>query len=96
MPAQCLYNRWSEIVKNVNALLERCEESGSIILDGFDDAIIGIEPFTFRIIYSVYRCIYIISKDNHLKYDEASEYFYHNVISSYVGEMTPIFCDDDF
>ena len=28
--------------------------------------------------------------------EEASEYFFYNVAGAYVGEKTPIWCQDDF
>ena len=28
--------------------------------------------------------------------DDAYEYFYYNISGAYVGELTPIWCDDNF
>lgn len=62
--------------------------------DGFDDAIIGIEESTYRLIYSVTKCIDILVKDQGMTEDDAIEYFWFNVAGSYVGEKTPIWCND--
>lgn len=64
-----------------------------IIADGFDDAVIGIETSSLRLIYSVSKCIEILSKD--MDEEEAVEYFEYNVSGSYIGEHTPIWCTDD-
>jgi hypothetical protein len=72
--------------------LEQQEET-SIFYDGFDDAIIGVELNTFRIIYSTTKCIKILCKD--MSEDDAREYFDFNVVGGYVGEKTPIFCNDE-
>ena len=72
--------------------LEQQEET-SIFYDGFDDAIIGVELNTFRIIYSTTKCIEILCKD--MSEDDAREYFDFNVVGGYVGEKTPIFCNDE-
>ena len=72
--------------------LEQQEET-SIFYDGFDDAIIGVELNTFRIIYSTTKCIEILCKD--MSEDDAREYFDFNVVGGYVGEKTPIFCYDE-
>lgn len=63
--------------------------------DGFDDAIIGIEESTYRLIYSVTKCIDILIKEG-MTEDDAIEYFWYNVAGSYVGEKTPIWCNDTF
>jgi hypothetical protein len=62
--------------------------------DGFDEAIIGIEVSTNRLIYSVSKCIKILSEQ--MEEEEAVEYFEYNVVGCYVGELTPIFCQDNF
>lgn len=61
--------------------------------DGFDDAIIGIEQDTMKLIYSVSKCIDILKKQ--MDESEAVEYFDFNVRGSYIGEKTPIWCIDD-
>jgi hypothetical protein len=62
--------------------------------DGFDEAIIGIDESTMRLIYSVSRWIEILMRD--MTEDDAIEYFEYNVSGSYVGVMTPIWCYDRF
>jgi len=46
-----------------------------------------------RLIYSVSKCIEILSKD--MDEEEAVEYFDFNVRGSYIGERTPIWCVDN-
>jgi hypothetical protein len=62
--------------------------------DGFDDAIIGIEESSYRLIYSVSKCINILINNQGMTEDDAIEYFWYNVAGSYVGEKTPIWCND--
>jgi hypothetical protein len=66
-----------------------------LIADGFDDAIIGIDDSSMRVIYSVDKCVNILMLGG-MDLDEAIEYFEFNVRGSYVGEKTPIWCDDNF
>ena len=61
--------------------------------DGFDDAVIGIDTGTMRLIYSVTRCVEILIVGG-MDMNDAIEYFDFNVRGSYVGEKTPIWCDD--
>ena len=62
--------------------------------DGFDSAVIGIDLNEMKLIYSVSKCIEILSND--MSIDEAVEYFEYNVAGAYVGNHTPIWCYDDF
>ena len=85
-----------EGAKRRNALLESYEEEQLKFADGFDEAIIGIhDNFTKKpiVIYSKQKCIKILM-DNGMTYEEAIEYFDFNVSGAYVGEDTPIWCDD--
>jgi len=61
---------------------------------GLDDAVIGIDENSMRLIYSVSKCIEILMKD--MDREKAVDFFEFNVCGGYVGERTPIWCDDDF
>jgi len=63
--------------------------------DGFDDAIIGVDKQSMRLIYSVEKCLEILIRDG-MTYDEALDYFHFNVSGPYIGDKTPIWCQDDF
>jgi len=77
----------------LDKIVEWFPEDELLIADGFDDAIIGIDDNSMRLIYSVNKCIEILSKD--MDEEEAVEYFDFNVRGSYVGEKTPIWCTDN-
>ena len=61
---------------------------------GFDNAIIGIDESTMRLIYSVNKCIEILMLN--MSEEDAIEYFSFNISSSYIGDNTPIWCTDNF
>jgi len=77
----------------IDKILEWFPEDEILKADGFDDAIIGIEETSMRLIYSISKCIEILSKD--MTEEEAIEYFEFNVSGAYFGEKTPIWCRDD-
>ena len=60
----------------------------AMILDGLDEAIIGVDFRELRVIYSYDKIIDILRKD--MAIDEAIEYFDFNIGCLYIGEMTPI------
>ena len=66
-----------------------------LVADGFDDAIIGVCSHSFRAVYSVSKCIAILVQEHDMEPGEAREYFDFNVSGAYVGEMTPIFVEDE-
>lgn len=82
-------------MKILDALIETYPDEQLLIADGFDEAILGVEQDTMRVIYSVSKCLEIIEAEGMCS-DDALEHFYFNVHGSYVGEKTPIFCFDDF
>lgn len=72
--------------------LDEYEIEGAIILEGFDDCIIGItEEFGLgpRILYSKENIINKLSKE--MTEDEAFEYYEFNILGGYFGEQNPIF-----
>ncbi len=78
----------------LSTILEWFDEEEFLIADGFDEAIIGIDESSYRIIYSCKKCIEILMSEGML-YEDAIEHFEYNVRGSYVGEKTPIWCVDN-
>ena len=76
-------------------IIENYQDEEILKADGFDDAVIGIEVHSMRLIYSVQKCIDILKEDEMDEID-AIEYFEYNVLGAYVGEKTPIWCEDLF
>ena len=74
----------------LDKILEWFPEEEILKADGFDDAIIGIDDTSMRLIYSVNKCIIILVSEEDLTEEDALEHFHYNV-----GEKTPIWCTDD-
>lgn len=74
-------------------ILEYFPEDELLIADGFNDAILGIDESSMRIIYSVTKCIEILMLE--MSEEDAFEYFNYNVCNAYVGDKTPIWCNDN-
>lgn len=80
-------SQWQEVMK-LSKILEDYEDV--LIADGFDDAVIGIEPMTMRVVYDIDKVIEILM-DQGMDNDEAIEYYEFNIVGAYVGEQTPLF-----
>jgi hypothetical protein len=78
----------------INKIIEQYEDETFLKADGFDEAIIGVDETTMRLIYSVSKCIEILMRD--MSEEDAMEHFSFNVSGGYVGEKTPIWCSDNF
>lgn len=65
-----------------------------LIIDGFDNAIIGIEENSMRLIYSKEKIIETLMQE--MEEIDAHEHYDFNIAGGYVGELTPIFCNDIF
>ena len=80
----------------MNILKDICDtfpDEKFLSADGFDDAIIGVDDKSMRLIYSISKCIDILIADD-MTYEEAQEYFEFNTQGAYVGEKTPIWCEN--
>ena len=75
-------------------ILDYYSDEELMTADGFDDAVIGIDVNSTRIIYSVKRCVEILCVRDEMDLDEAIEFFEYNVYGSYHGPKTPIWCED--
>ena len=80
----------------IDEILASYEDETFLKADGFDDAIIGVDSDSIRLIYSIKKCIIILQSRDGLPYSEALDYFNFNVKGGYMGEKTPIWCEDDF
>lgn len=80
--------------KMIDKIIEQFPDEEFLIADGFDEAVIGVDTVSMRLIYSVSRCISILCLDEDMDVDDAIEHFEYNVRGSYVGEKTPIWCDE--
>jgi hypothetical protein len=69
-----------------------CE--GAVILDGLDEAIIGIvEDFgnSPRILYCKSKILEILQKRDLMTEQEAEEFYDYNILGLYAGEQNPVF-----
>lgn len=75
-------------------IVDQFPDEGLLKVDGFDDAVIGIDTNNMRLIYSVEKCLNILQES--MTREDALEYFGFKVSGSYLGEKTPIWCWDNF
>jgi len=74
---------------NINEYAE-----GAILLDGLNDAIIGItEEFgkDNRILYSKSKILSILCERDGMSISEAEEFYDFNILGLYAGEQNPVF-----
>ena len=64
------------------------ELSGAIILDGYDEAIIGYDITVGRLVYDSDKIIAILSAD--MGEEDAQEFFDYNIAGGYYGEQSPV------
>mgnify|MGYP003132833945 CR=1 FL=1 len=73
-------------------IIDNFDDETFLKADGFDDAVIGVEESSMKLIYSVHKCIQILMES--MNEEDAQEYFSFNVLGAYVGDKTPIWCWD--
>jgi hypothetical protein len=79
----------------LNEILEAYPDDSFLTADGFSDAVIGLDEHSMRLVYSVSKCIAIL-KEEGMTEEDALEHFSFNVSGAYVGEQTPIWCNDSY
>lgn len=69
------------------------ESNQTLLADGFEDAIIGLDTTNevFRVIYDREKMIDILMFRDNMTVEDAVEYLEYNVWNAYVGEGTPIY-----
>jgi hypothetical protein len=78
----------------LETILEYYPDESFLKADGFDDAVIGVEIPSMRLIYSVTKVIETLITEDEMSMEDAMEHYEFNIRGSYVGELTPIWCDD--
>ena len=67
-----------------------------LIADGFDDAIMGIvERYGTNpvVLYNKDKCLKTLQNRDGMSESEAIEFYYYNIVGSYMGEHTPCFAE---
>jgi len=67
---------------------------GAILLDGLEDAILGVvEEFgnSPRVLYSKHKILTILCERDGMTWSEAEEFYDYNILGLYAGEQNPIF-----
>lgn len=72
-------------------LLDNHPDVEFLLVDGFDDAIVGVDHNIERVVYDYERMVSILMMCDDMEMDEAIDYLSYNVVNSYVGEKTPIY-----
>lgn len=78
----------------LNDILDNDPESEYLKAEGFDDAVIGSDYNSERLIYSVKLCMEILITNDGMDESEALEFLEFNTLTAYVGQNTPIWCND--
>lgn len=71
-------------------ILETLDEEEILFVDGFDDAIVGFDHASFRVIYDVQIMCMILAEEG-MDEEDIMDHLNFNVLNAYVGEKTPIY-----
>jgi hypothetical protein len=74
-------------------ITERYPDEEFLTADGFDEAIIGIDPQSLRLIYDRDMMISILCEKDGMEEVDAIEFLSFNTWGAYVGEKTPIYVE---
>jgi uncharacterized UPF0160 family protein len=80
--------------KMLETILNAFDDDTFLKIDGHDNAVIGVDLKSMRLIYSVNEIIKNLKNDMSEK--DAVEFYEFNIAGSHFGDMTPILCEDYF
>lgn len=65
-----------------------------LLVDGFDDGIIGVDTHNLRVVYSKQKMVQILVQRDGMDEYQAWEWLEFNTFDVYMGDGTPIFVQD--
>jgi len=74
-------------------IIEMFPDEEFLKADGFDNAIIGVEPNTMRLVYNRDKMVEILIEDEKMDEIDAIEYLEYNTWNAHVGDKTPIYIE---
>jgi len=77
-------------------ILDTYFEHPFIVADGFDAAVIGVDEYDMRLVYSSDKAISILMDEQGWDYLIAAEHFYTHIVDKYRGKRQPLFINDNF
>lgn len=78
--------------KILEKILEAFDDDTFLKIDGHDNAVIGVDLKSMRLIYSVSEIIKNLMND--MSEEDAVEFYEFNIACAHLGDMTPILCED--
>lgn len=78
---------------NLEEIIEMFPDEEFLKADGFDSAIIGVEPNTMKLVYSRDKMVGILIEDEKMDEIDAIEYLEYNTWNAHVGDKTPIYIE---
>ncbi len=78
---------------NLEEIIEMFPDEEFLKADGFDSAIIGVEPNTMKLVYSRDKMVGILIEDEKMDEIDAIEYLEFNTWNAHVGDKTPIYIE---
>ena len=83
-------------MNKLETIIEIACDSEFLKADGLDEAVIGYDDKSDRLIYSMTKVIDILMTIDDMTEEDALDHYYYNIHGSYVGDKTPIWCYDYF
>ncbi len=78
----------------LETILNAFDDDTFLKIDGHDNAVIGVDLKSMRLIYSVNSIIKNLMND--MSEEDAVEFYEFNIAGAHLGDMTPILCEDYF
>lgn len=79
--------------QTLNKIINEYPEDDFITVEGFSEAVVGVDLDSRRLIYSVSRCIDILVYEDDMMLEDALEYFEGTIRKSFPEGVGPIWAN---
>ena len=79
--------------QTLNKIINEYPEDDFEVVEGFSDAVVGVDLDSRRLIYSVSRCLDILIYDDNMIFEDALEYFEETIRKSFPEGEGPIWAN---
>lgn len=90
-------SQWQGVMsQTLSKILNAYPEHDFVIAKGFNEAAIGVDLDSGRLVYSVGKCIDVLVYVDNMAIEDAEDYFQEHVMTAYDKESGPIWVNTEF
>lgn len=87
-------SQWQGVMRTLNELYQMYPDENFLRMEGFDEAVIGVDEVSMRLVYSKSKIMRQLVRS--MDYESAMQHFDYNIASALDQAFMPIIVNDMF